>query len=269
MSDGVEVAAPTPDTGLRWWREVAYSLAFYLVYSFIRNRFGSAAVSPDTAKDNADHVIAVERALGSYHEETIQRWFLANDLFIRFWNIFYGTAHFVVTAFALVFLFRRFPQDYRRWRNTLAFTTALALIGFSLFPLMPPRLLGDCGQYGACIESGYVDTLAEIGGLWSFDSDAMESVSNQYAAMPSLHFAWSFWCFLVLYSRIRNRVGKVLIAIYPWATVFSIVVTANHFWIDALGGAVVLGVGYVLGAWLADVTERRRAARLAASGGVP
>ncbi len=266
---GVEVAAPTTDTGLRWWREVAYIVAFYLVYSGIRNRFGSAAVSPDVAKDNADRVIAAERAFGTYHEETIQRWFLGNDLFIRFWNIYYGTFHFVVTAFALIFLFRRFPEDYRRWRNTLAFTTGLALVGFSLFPLMPPRLIGDCGRYGACISSGYVDTLADVGGLWSFDSGAMESISNQYAAMPSLHFAWSLWCFLVLYPRIRSRIGRVLIAIYPWATVYSIVVTANHFWIDALGGAVVLAVGYVLGARLASFTERRRAERLAVRGGPP
>jgi hypothetical protein len=233
---------------LRWWREVLYVLAFYAVYSFIRNQFGSESVSPAAAFENAKDVISIERAVGLYHEETLQDWFLDWRWFIRFWNIFYGTFHFIVTAGALIWMFRSFPSRYPRWRNTLAFTTGLALIGFATFPLMPPRLLPE--------SYGFIDTLAEIGGLWSFDSGAMQKVSNQYAAMPSLHFAWSAWSCFVLWPQLRSGWARALAAAYPWLTLFAIMVTANHFWIDALGGAVVLGVGYVLAGWFTRLTQR-------------
>jgi hypothetical protein len=259
-------AAPTvPFTRprLRWWFEILLVLTFYGVYSSIRNVFGSAAVGPDRALDNARHVIDIERAVGLFHEESIQQAFIDWSGFIRFWNIFYGTFHFIVTIFALLWLFVRFPLRYEKYRNVLLSTTALALIGFSLFPLMPPRLLGDCvTQYGGC-EGGYdfVDTLRRVGGLWSFDSGAMSDLSNQYAAMPSLHFAWSMWCCIALVPTFRSRIVRALLVIYPWVTLFAIVVTANHYWLDALGGAWVLLVGYALGVLLTRGCMRWRATR--------
>lgn len=258
-------AAVRERLGLRWWREMLYVLAFYVVYSFIRNRFGSAAVGVEHAFHNARTVIAIERAVGLFHEEGIQDLFLGNRRFMQFWNVYYGTFHFAVTIFAMVWTYRRFPARYPVWRNTLAFTTGLALVGFSLFPLMPPRLLDSCGPYGACAQYGFVDSLARFGGLWSFDSGAMQKVSNQFAAMPSLHFAWSMWCFLVLYREVRSPIAKVLVAAYPWLTLFAIMVTANHYWLDAAGGAVILAVGYLLGSALARFNLRRREDRLASS----
>jgi hypothetical protein len=233
---------------LKWWREVLYILIFYGIYSLIRNQFGSAAVPASTAFRHARRVIDIERALGSYHEEAIQEWFLDWRAFIQFWNLFYGTFHFVVTAFCIVWLFRRFPDRYIKWRTTLACTTALALVGFASFPLMPPRLLPP--------SYGFVDTLATFGGLWSFDSGTMQQVSNQYAAMPSLHFAWSTWCTLVLVTTVRNNWVKALAISYPILTLFAIVVTANHFWIDAAGGALILALGYGAGRWWAERVER-------------
>ena len=267
--------------GLRWWREAVYVGAFYLVYSTIRNQFGSAAVSTVTAFRHARHVITIERSLGLFFEPRLQRLFVrstgngvhfafagAREL-LEFWNVFYGTFHFVVTAVVLIWLFRRFPRDYPTWRNTLAFTTALALLGFSLYPLMPPRLLADCGIYGACHHQfTFVDTLDRVGGLWSFDSGTMQSISNQYAAMPSLHFAWSSWCFFVLFPRLKRPWAKALIAIYPWMTLWVIVVTANHYWLDAAGGALIFAVGYFLGSRLAAFTARRQTVRAGSREGV-
>ena len=248
--------------GLRWWREILYVLAFYFVYSYIRNKFGSASVGIEHAYNNARHLIAVEQAIELFHEESIQQLFLGHRLFIRFWNIYYGTFHFIVTIYAMVFTYRKYPSRYQLWRNTLAFTTGLALVGFSLFPLMPPRLLDSCGAFGACAHYGFTDSLATIGGLWSFDSGAMSHVSNQFAAMPSLHFAWSSWCFLVLYRYVKSPVAKVAVAAYPWLTLFAIMVTANHYWLDAAGGALTLAVGYLLGSQLTRFNERRREAAI-------
>lgn len=255
---------------LRWWREVVYIAAFYALYTWTRNQFGSASVDSQRAYENARTIIRIEEFLGLYHEAAIQGWFLGQTLFIQFWNVFYGTFHFVVTVGVFAWLFFRRRSHYAVWRNTLAFTTALALIGFSLFPLMPPRLLCDDCEFGAGENNPdfiadnypYVDTLAEYGGLWSFNEGAMARVSNQYAAMPSLHFAWSAWCAMAIWSLARNRWARWLAASYPVATLFAIVVTANHFWLDAVGGALVLGVGWQLGLRVADWNERRIAGEL-------
>jgi len=262
--------------GLRWWREVVYVIGFYLLYSVIRNTFGSSGTGGEAVSNAFGHgvdVIDIEKSLHLWIEPGLQRWYL--DLpshgFIRVWNIYYGTAHFVVTIAAMVLLFRREPGRYAVWRNTLAIMTAAALIGFASFSLMPPRLLGDNGtRYGACYGhqpncKGYdfVDTLDRYGGLWNFDSGPVAKISNQYAAMPSLHTGWSTWCAFVLFPMTRRRWLKVLIALYPVATIFGIMVTANHYWLDAVGGLVVFAIGYLPGAPLARFLDQSRARRVA------
>ena len=189
----------------------------------------------------------------------------------------------MVAAFALVWLFRKAPQRYRLWRNTLAFTTMLALIGFASFSLMPPRLMDDPGVYGGCQvyestpyedleardisagdppcdEFGYVDTVAVYGGWASFGSEEMAAVSNQYAAMPSMHIGWSTWCALVLAPLIRRRWLRALAIAYPLLTLFDIIVTGNHYWIDGLGGLVCLGAGFLVAKVLTSWWESRRGA---------
>ena len=223
---------------LYWWLEVVYVLAFYGVYTLIRNR-GLDVNERVQAFHNARRVISAERILGMYHEHRVQHLFVHWRAFIGFWNVFYGSAHFIVTVVALVYLFRKIPERYPLWRNTLAATTGLALIGFAFFPLMPPRLLP--ASYG------FVDTLRTVHVLWSFDSGTMQKISNQFAAMPSLHFAWSSWCAFVLAPVVRRRWLRSLVLLYPFVTVFAIVVTGNHYVLDAVGGAIVLGAGFLVG----------------------
>ena len=254
------------------WREVLYVVAVYLVYSTVRNRFGSAGGEPGHANGiafgHALDVIRVEHNLGLYIERSLQDWYLSlpGHGFIQFWNVFYGTAHFVITAVALIALFVIDPERYPRWRNTLALTTILALIGFASFSLMPPRLLKETPErYGppptAAVpaHSDFVDTLATYPTFWSFDSGGLKSISNQYAAMPSLHTAWSTWSALVLIPLVRRRWLKALIALHPIATVFCIMVTANHYWLDALFGLVTLAIGYLLAVRLTAYWDARAA----------
>ena len=86
---------------LRWWREVLLVVGFYLAYSWVRNQFGSAAVDPQAALDNADIIIDLEAAFGLDIEVAIQSSFLDFEWFLRGWNIFYGTFHFIVTIWSL------------------------------------------------------------------------------------------------------------------------------------------------------------------------
>lgn len=284
-TDAEDAPPPTP-TRLRWWKELLLIGIFYAIYSFVRNLFGSQGVGPDVdttvAFEHARAIIDIEKWLHLYFEPDLQQWYL--DLpamgFIRVWNVIYGTLHFIVTAGALFWLFRVDKKRYPRWRNTLGAMTALAIIGFASYSLMPPRLLDDPGTYGACKvyapeaaaeaepgehivdgcdRYGYVDTLAVHGGWISFDDEKAASVTNQFAAMPSMHIGWATWSMLVLLPLVKRRWLRILVYAYPWITLFTIVVTANHYWIDAVGGLVALGAGAALARPLTAWSARRHA----------
>jgi hypothetical protein len=272
-----------------WWKEILIMGAFYFIYSLTRNRFGSIRVSGDdiplNSFNNAMKVIRFERAVGLYHEESIQQWFLPYKWFIQLMNTYYGTAHFAVTIGVFFVLMNRRKDVFPLFRNALAAMTGLAIIGFALFPLMPPRLLdapcpgtattvvagkeiarttfgGDCiptklRNYNGATEFGFVDTLKEYGGPWDFDSGGIAKRSNQYAAMPSLHIGWASWCAFAIWPLARRKWIRAAVLLYPALTLFCIVVTGNHFWLDGIGGILALAGGFVIGALLHRFNQRR------------
>jgi membrane-associated phospholipid phosphatase len=219
-----------------WWREIAYVAAFYAIYTVVRNLHGSV-LSVSAAEKNAATLVDIERWFRMFNEQQIQEWFLPHEWFIKFLNVYYGTAHFIVTIGVLLWLFHVQKERYRQWRNVIFGTTAFALLGYMLIPMAPPRLLPD--------SYGFVDTLQTVGGLWDFDSGAVAKASNQYAAMPSLHVGWSVWCAAAIMPILRHGWSRVLIAIYPALTITTIVVTGNHYWGDVFGGLVVFALGYL------------------------
>lgn len=242
-----------PGKPLAWWRELLIVAVVYLVYESIRNATQS---TPRRAYANAVKLINLEKSLGIFREQAMQDWAVQFAPLVIISNYFYGAAYIIVTVAALVYLFRRFPEDYRFWRNALLALTLLALIGFALYPLMPPRLLDPRGDGRVW---GFVDTLVKYPTFWSFQSSAMEKISNQYAAMPSLHCAWSIWALAVFYPRVRTWWAKALSVAYPLFTTYVIVITGNHFFLDAAGG---LGV-FMVGVGIAQVVEHLRARRTA------
>ncbi len=227
--------APTALQPLRWWREVLITVGLYLVYSTMRN---ASEGTTSLALEHAREIMRWQRMVGLNFEESLQDWALHFKPLVIALNYVYGSLHFLVTGGVVVFLFRRHPAVYRRWRNTLAFATGLALVGFITWPLMPPRLLP--ANYG------FVDTLARYPTLWSFDSGALQKISNQYAAMPSLHFAWAMFCACALLPRLHHPAARLAASAYPPLTLAAIVLTGNHFFLDAVGGAAVFGIGYLL-----------------------
>ena len=127
-------------------------------------------------------------------------------------------------------------------------TTGLALIGYWAFPLAPPRLLKW---------HGFVDTLDTIGGLWSYNSPVAKAVANPFAAMPSLHFGWALWCGMVFWTLTSNRWARAMAFIYPFLTLSAIVITANHYFLDAVGGAIVFGAALLIqNAWERSMARR-------------
>lgn len=223
---------------LHWVTEAVIVVVVYVVYESIRK---VSEGRPSVAFDNAMRIIDWQEALRIYHEKAIQDWSLQWQPLIVVSNYFYGSAYIICTIATLVFLYRRWPNDYPLWRNTLAIGTMLGLVGFFAFPLMPPRLLDDLGD-GRVF--GYVDTMVSYPTFWSFDSEAMQTVSNQFAAMPSLHCGWALWSLWALLPRVRTWWMKTLVVLYPVATIYVVVATGNHYFLDAVGGLAIFLVGY-------------------------
>ncbi|QIP86736.1 DUF2029 domain-containing protein [Streptomyces sp. Tu 2975] len=206
----------------------------YSVYSHIR---AAATGSVGAAEEHARQIHVAEGALGIDIEHWVNQAVVRTEWLEAFFNFYYTSFHFVVPLAILGVLYVRRPSDYRWARASLAFATVLALLGFWLYPLAPPRLMPGMG---------FIDTVHGPQDLANPDYGAMTAVTNQYAAMPSLHFGWSLWCGLVVLVLAPRLWMKLLGLLHPLFTVCAIVATANHWVLDAAGGAAVVGAGFGL-----------------------
>ncbi|WUW18902.1 phosphatase PAP2 family protein [Streptomyces sp. NBC_01465] len=215
----------------------------YSVYSHIR-----AAATGDraTAEAHGRTIVSIEKAL---HID-IEHW--ANHAMVKlprleaFLDFYYESFHFVVPLTILAVLYVRRPSDYRWARSGLGFATMLGLVGFYFFPLAPPRLMPGMG---------FIDTAHGVQDLANPDYGALTAMTNQYAAMPSLHFGWSLWCGIVIVVLAPKWWMKALGLVHPLLTVTAIIGTANHWVLDAVGGATVVAAGFGLTYLLAGRRE--------------
>jgi len=204
----------------------------------------------NVALANAERVMRLQQGLGLNVESAWQAAVLPHTWLVVAANYFYGSANFVVTVSVLIWVYRRFPADYRLVRRALSALILVSLAVYMTFPLMPPRLLerfGPAGTSGASTGPGFVDTMATYPTFWSFATGSVDKVTNQFAAMPSLHCAFAIWCAWVLVPRCRRRITKGLALLYPGVTAGVVVITGNHFLLDIVGGAVVVALGVMIG----------------------
>jgi hypothetical protein len=218
----------------RWWQEILIIGFTYWIYSEIRN------LVPEQVVTAMRHGRAVQHLQDNLHlnfERSLNHFVAAHEALAQVMDYYYATLHFVVTIGVLVWLFRWHPRVYRGARTVIFATSLLALAGFYLYPLAPPRLLP---QYG------YIDTLAVFHTWGSLADPNVAAHSNQYAAMPSLHIGWSLWCAAAIFICSKRLWARLLGLLYPVATLLVIVGTANHFIIDAVGGLVVFVLGCLI-----------------------
>jgi len=218
----------------RLWVELAFSVALYLAYQRIRQEVPEHRTA---ALHRAAVIWRVERWLHLDPELAVNHAVDRVDWLVTGMDYYYGSLHFVVTLGVLIWLYARRPDCYRGVRTALYTATFLALLGFAFCALAPPRFLP--GQ-------GFVDTVVTHRD-WGFWGSAPDSgVSNQYAAMPSVHIIWSGWSGLTLAALARRTWVRVLGACYPLVTLVVIVATANHFIADAVAGALTLAAGFLV-----------------------
>lgn len=207
------------------WRELALIVLFYTGYTLTRLILVQDGTGP--AFTHADQILAFERSVGIDVELDLNRMLLEVPWLARAANVFYATAHFAVTLGVVVWVYRRHPAHYRWLRTGIMAATGAALLGFWLYPLAPPRFLED---------EGFVDPVTALHSMGLYASDASATLTNQYAAMPSMHAGWALWCGFVLLRLASRRWVRVLGVVYPATTVAVILATANHYVLDAVAG---------------------------------
>lgn len=235
----------------RWWFEIAVIYGIYAVYSLIRNGVHDVE---DKAFANGARILDFEDSFGLAWERGLNDFLDSTPAVAAVCAVVYASLHFIVTPGTLVWLYVAHHRHYRFTSTVIVLTTCLALIGFYAMPTAPPRMFGG---------EGFVDIMAKTGtwGWWpESGTPASDNISNQFAAMPSLHCAWATFCGLSIVLFTKNHVARVLGALYPLLTYFVVMGTANHYLLDVVGGLVILAVAFGL-TWLLRQTWRAYLAR--------
>lgn len=195
-------------------------VALWVAYSLGRQ---AARGHVAEALANAHDVWHWQRLMHLPNELLIQHALLSNGFFVRSANVYYAAVHFPATAAFLVFLYLRRPAHYRWARRTLALLTGIALIIHTMFPLAPPRMLEGVGL---------IDT-AQRYGPSVYGPPHEGGLSNQFAAMPSLHVGWATMVAIGLIVTLKSRWRWLWLA-HPVITTIVVTGTANHYWLDSL-----------------------------------
>jgi hypothetical protein len=208
-------------------REIGLVVGAYFVYMYSR-----ALVFSDfqgTALANARRVIDFEKSMGFFWEPVWQSWTIesARSLVV-FFNWAYIITFFPIVITASIVLYFTNRDRYKYYRNVVLLSFLIALVGFMVFPLAPPRMIAE----------HFVDTI-NIFGPSGYASREFTNYYNAYAAMPSLHFSWTVM-FGIIFLRTNNKLVKVFGVIYPTMTLFAITITGNHFIMDAIGGGLLI-----------------------------
>ncbi|HET9118973.1 MAG TPA: phosphatase PAP2 family protein [Solirubrobacterales bacterium] len=210
--------------------DAAKQLSFFVLaelsYEAVR---GIADGAREQAFVNGANVISLEKSLHTFFEPSLQSVFINHDWVIDFANYMYMNSHFVVTTAFLVWLYIFRNQNFYFVRNMFVVAMALAIVGYALVPTAPPRLFP---------QEGFVDTITDFAQV-NHDSGLVKLFINPYAAIPSMHVAFSTMIGITGVLVSRHKITKFLWAAYPVLVFWVVVVTANHFWIDGAAGLLV------------------------------
>jgi hypothetical protein len=198
------------------------------------------AMEPDWAQafENARRIVSLEQVLGLAWEQSLQRAFLAIPDLVEALNLFYFVGHFVFTGAFFLWLYRRSRSGFRTFRDGFLVATAISVVVHWLFPTAPPRLA----------DVGLTDTLLLFSGI-DIGSPSSAAYSNPVAAVPSLHAAYALGVGLGLIRYAGWLWLRAAGVVYPPLVILTIVVTGNHFVLDAVAGIAVLGLGFLATGW--------------------
>jgi hypothetical protein len=211
--------------------QIGLWFAAYYLYRLVRGLVdGQMAASFAHARG----VVSFERSVGLFFEPNLQRAGLDHfHWLVDATNWCYVNMHlFGTTAFIFWLYFAR-NRAFYFVRNMFMVAMGLALIGYVVFPTAPPRFLP---------EWGFTDTVSNFVGTATANQAGM--LYNPYAAIPSVHVAFAFLLGFSAAKLVRWRLLKVAFYAYPFWVALVTVLTANHFWVDAVLGALTAAASY-------------------------
>jgi PAP2 superfamily len=191
---------------------------------------------------NGQTVIDFEKGTHTYFEPGFQAFFLDHRWIIDAANFMYMNSHFVVTTAFLVWLYIWRNESFYFVRNMFMVAMGLAVVGYVLLPTAPPRMF-----------EGYTDTITSYAQV-NHDSGLVKLFINPYAAIPSMHVAFSAMIGVTGALIARHTLTRFFWCAYPLVVSWVVVVTANHFWVDGAIGLLV--------AAMAAITARQVLARV-------
>ena len=251
----------------KWWRRKwgwEVLLVLYAIYDGSRLLVNT---SLSQAEAHGHRILSFERRLHVSPEHTLNHLFARNAWLGIPADFVYASLHYVITVTVLFWVWRKHREHYRKARTWLGLTTLLGVVGFVTFPTAPPRLLGT--------NSGFVDILAEHStvGWWGTGGGGtprgLGDMSNEFAAMPSLHVGWALWGGLLLFFYAKSRLMRALGLVYPFFIAVVVMGTGNHYLLDCVMGALVALVSLAVTdplLRLSDYTGRAVRLRLRALG---
>ncbi len=211
--------------------EIVLVVALYAMYEVVRG-FGSTTLA--AARSHTADIVALERYLGLFIERAVQHAVENLPAVPMLLGFAYMSLHFGATAAALIWVHRSHRDRFGLVRTTLVISTSISLAIYVLYPAAPPRLAG----------LGFADTVTEKAGI-NLSSDALGSLYNPFAAVPSLHFGYALLVGVTVAALARRRWVRWLGASYPPFMLFTIVATGNHFIFDAVAGGIVMVIAYL------------------------
>jgi PAP2 superfamily len=212
-------------------KELAIVMALYGTWQYIRSRAITRTVG---AMENARWLWDLEQRMHLPSEAAFEKAFINNRPVMIFMNIYYGGLHVPAAAALLIWLFFRHRDRYASVRWTFAITIAGCLTMQALVPMAPPRFLTDLGF----VDAGLKYNLSVYG-------SGGHGVSNELAAMPSLHVAWAVLVGLAVIL-IGTSKWRWFIVLHPILTILAITLTANHWWLDGVVAVIILGLAFVV-----------------------
>jgi membrane-associated phospholipid phosphatase len=209
-------------------RQLLMFTAAYAGYEIVR---GLVAVTSSSYKPFGDAygIINFERTLHVFVEPDIQSWVTGHEhwlLDVADWT--YINAHFALTVAALVFIYVRRNDSFYFVRNMFLIAMLIALVGYSVYPTAPPRLI---------TQWGFTDTIQQATGI-TIEHGPSSALLNAYAAVPSMHVCFALMIGLPMSRLVHSRVARLLWRIYPAFIVFVVIVTGNHYFTDVFLGAL-------------------------------
>jgi hypothetical protein len=226
-------------------RQISLFAAAYFAYRLVR---GLVEGDANAAFAHARALISIERGMHLFVEPSIQAWASGSHFVMVLASWLYVNAQGSITIAALLYLYLRHNRNFYFVRNMFLIAMAIALVGYTVFPTAPPRFMP---------EWGFMDTVsASTPFNVSGKSASMSALFNPYAAVPSMHVAFALMIGWPLAMLVRSSIVRVMWIVYPFVMAFVIVVTANHFILDALLGALTAVASAYAAMWLARARPR-------------